>query len=253
MMRLDRALTVRGLARSRTEAQALIAAGQVRVDGRPAEKPSRMVATESALTVEGERLPYVSRGGLKLAAALEGFGVAVAGRSALDVGASTGGFTDCLLQRSAARVVAVDAGHGQMVAEIAGDPRVESREGVNARFLTPTAFDAQFDLIVADLSFISLTLVLPALAPLLRPDGDMIVLVKPQFEVGVGHLGKGGIVRDPALREQAVRRVTDAAAALGLERHGRLTSPILGGDGNQEYLLLLSPHAEGVIGDVTEA
>ena len=255
MMRLDRALAARGLARSRTEAQALIAAGQVRVDGRPAAKASLLVSDEALLSVEGGRLPFVSRGGLKLAAALDGFGVPVIGRTALDVGASTGGFTDCLLQRGATRVVAVDAGHGQMAPEIAADPRVHSREGVNARFLVPADFDTRFQLIVADLSFISLTLVLPALAPLLLPDGGLIVLVKPQFEVGAAHLGKGGIVRDPMQREQAVQRVAEAAEALGLKTHGRMTSPILGGDGNEEYLLWLRlpARAEGVVGDVAEA
>ena len=236
-MRLDRALAARGLARSRTEAQALIAAGQVRVDGRAADKASLLVPDEAALTVEGDRCPFVSRGGLKLAAALDAFGVLVAGRTALDVGASTGGFTDCLLRRGAARVACVDAGHGQMAPRIAADPRVSSREGVNARFLLPADFDAPFDLLVADLSFISLTLVVPALVPLLRPEGDMILLVKPQFEVGQAHLGKGGIVRDPGRREEAVRRVAAAAAALGLAARGRMTSPILGGDGNAEFLL----------------
>ena len=239
MIRLDRALAARGLARSRTEAQALIIAGQVRVDGRPADKASELVSDGAALTVEGERPPYVSRGGRKLAAALDAFAVPVAGRTALDVGASTGGFTDCLLQRGAARVVAVDAGHGQMAPAIAADPRVESREGVNARFLVPADFDTSFEFIVADLSFISLALVLPALAPLLHADGDMVVLVKPQFEVGASHLGKGGIVRDPELRERAVQRVVEAAIAQGLDVRGRLTSPILGGDGNEEYLLWL--------------
>ncbi len=239
MMRLDRALAVRGLARSRTEAQGLIAAGQVRVDGRPAEKASQLVADEAALLVEGERSPYVSRGGLKLAAALDAFVLPVVGRTALDVGASTGGFTDCLLQRGAARVVAVDAGHGQMASEIAADPRVHSREGVNARFLSSADFDSLFELIVADLSFISLTLVLPALAPLLRPGGDLIVLVKPQFEVGAAHLGKGGIVRDLSQRSEAVHRVMGAAAALGLTVRGQIVSPIRGGDGNEEFLLWL--------------
>ncbi len=241
MTRLDRALAERGLARSRTEAQALIAAGQVRVDGAPAERASQAVADGTALTVEGARCPYVSRGGLKLAAALEQFGVAVAGRTALDVGASTGGFTDCLLQRGAARVIAVDAGHGQMDPKISADRRVESREGVNARHLTPEDCPARFDLLVADLSFISLTLVLPALAPLLGADADVIVLVKPQFEVGRERLGKGGVVRDPAHREGAVRRVIASATGVGLATRGRMTSPILGGDGNTEFLLWLRP------------
>ena len=168
------------------------------------------------------------------------FGVPVAGRTALDVGASTGGFTDCLLQRGAARVVCVDAGHGQMAPALAADPRVQSREGVNARFLLPADFDTLFDLLVADLSFISLTLVLPALAPLLRPDGDMIVLVKPQFEVGRAASGQG---RHRARPGAAGGRPSGASPRppprWAWTLRGRITSPILGGDGNEEYLLWL--------------
>lgn len=239
MIRLDRALAARGLARSRTEAQALIAAGQVRVDGQRADKSSQLVVEDIPLTVEGPRAPFVSRGGEKLAAALDEFSLAVAGRTALDVGASTGGFTDCLLQRGATRVIAVDAGHGQMDAALVTDPRIDLRERVNARFLSPADFPCVFDLIVADLSFISLTLVLPALVPLLCPGGDLVALVKPQFEVGQEHLGKGGVVRDDRQRERAVQRVTEAATGLGLHKHGLMTSPMQGGDGNVEFLLWL--------------
>ena len=239
MMRLDRALAARGLVRSRTEAQALIAAGQVWVEGQQADKSSLLVMEESLLTVEGPRAPFFSRGGEKLAAALDRFSLSVVGRTALDVGASTGGFTDCLLQRGAARVMALDAGHGQMAAALAADPRVELREGINARYLTPADFSLPFDLIVADLSFISLTLVLPALAPLLTPRGDMVVLVKPQFEVGREHLGKGGIVRNAYQRDLAVQRVAECSAVLGLHQHGLMTSPLHGGDGNTEFLLWL--------------
>ncbi len=239
MERLDKALVRRGLARSRTEAQALIEAGQVTAAGVIAVKPSLPVSEDTLLVIEGERLAYVSRAGLKLAAALDTFPIPVAGRTALDVGASTGGFTDCLLQRGIARIVAIDVGHGQMIPTLAADPRVESREGVNARAVSPTDFDAPFDVIVADLSFISLTLVLPALAPLLRPDGDLVCLIKPQFEVGAGKLGKGGLVRDAADREHAVARVREAARALGLTERGRIVSPILGGAGNMEFMLWL--------------
>lgn len=243
MERLDKALVRRGLARSRTEAQALIGAGQIIVSGALTVKPSLLVSEDIAVTVQGERAPYVSRAGLKLEAALDAFPIPVAGRVALDVGASTGGFTDCLLQQGAARVVAIDVGHGQMVSSLAADPRVERREGVNARALSPGDFDALFDIIAADLSFISLTLVLPALAPLLRPDGDLVCLVKPQFEVGAGNLGKGGIVRDVMKREEAVARVAESARAQGLAERGRIVSPILGGEGNTEYLLWLRPEA----------
>ena len=237
--RLDKALVARGLARSRAESQSLIAAGLVTVGGRQADKPSLLVEDTAQVGTQGERLIYVSRGGLKLAAALDRFAVAVTGRSALDVGASTGGWTDCLLRRGIRCVVALDVGHGQMAEALLQDPRVELREGVNARFLRPEDFHGLFDLIVADLSFISLTLVLPALRPLLSPDGDMIVLVKPQFEVGAGGLGKGGIVRNEHARRDALDRVAGAAHGLGLAEHGRMDSPILGTHGNHELLLWL--------------
>ncbi len=243
--RLDKALVRRGLARSRTEAQALLAAGQVVVNGRAVAKASVCVDEAAAITVQGERLPFVSRGGLKLQAALETFGITVAGRTALDVGASTGGWTDCLLQRGARRVVALDVGHGQMAPGIAADPRVELREGVNARFLSPQDFASPFDLIVADLSFISLTLVLPALVPLLTPGGDLVCLVKPQFEVGVEKLGRGGVVRNADSRREALRRVVAAAQSLGLREAGRIDSPILGMTGNQEVLEWLVGMTEG--------
>ena len=243
--RLDKALVVRGLVRSRTEAQALIAEAQVAVDGTTVGKPSFPVADTAQIVIHGERLAYVSRGGLKLAAALDHFAITVPGRSALDVGASTGGWTDCLLQRGVRHVLALDVGHGQMAASVAEDPRVESREGVNARFLLPGDFPTPFDLIVADLSFISLTLVLPPLVPLLAADGDMIVLVKPQFEVGVTGLNKGGIVRDQALRHAALERVSGTAQGLGLREAGRMDSPILGSNGNQEYLLWLRAGTAG--------
>ena len=243
--RLDKALVRRGLARSRTEAQALLSACQVIVEGETVAKFSLLVDDAATITVQGERLPFVSRGGLKLQAALSTFGISVTDRTALDVGASTGGWTDCLLQEGARNVVALDVGHGQMVANLAKDARVELREGVNARFLSPPDFDGPFDLLVADLSFISLTLVLPALVPLLKPDGDMVCLVKPQFEVGAAKLGKGGIVRDAGARQEALAKVIRAAQELGLHAAGAMDSPTPGTNGNQEFLLWLT-HGAGI-------
>ncbi len=242
-MRLDKALVVRGLCRSRAEAQAALEAGAVTLDGQAVYKASLAVGEDAALAVIESGPRWVSRGALKLDAALAAFRIAVAGRAALDVGASTGGFTECLLRRGAASVHAVDVGHGQMVPALAADPRVHSREGVNARSLTPTDFPHPFDIIVADLSFISLTLVLPALAPLLGVGGDLICLVKPQFEVGQAKLGKGGIVRDTRAREEAVARVVETARIGGFSERGRMTSPIEGREGNIEFLLWLATGA----------
>ena len=238
-MRLDRALVARGLCRSRAEAQAALDDGVVTVDGQAVRKASLAVGDEAALTMTETGPRWVSRGALKLDAALTHFGVAVAGRRALDVGASTGGFTECLLRRGAASVYAIDVGHGQMVSSIASDPRVCSREGVNARSVSPSDFPHPFDVIVADLSFISLTLVLPALAPLLGAGGDLICLVKPQFEVGAAKLGRGGIVRDPRAHEEALARVVGAARACGLSERGRMPSTVEGAEGNREFLLWL--------------
>jgi 23S rRNA (cytidine1920-2'-O)/16S rRNA (cytidine1409-2'-O)-methyltransferase len=245
-MRLDSHLAQRGLARSRTDAQNLIAQGCVRVNGEAATRPSRPVAEGDRIEVSATEARYVSRAGYKLEGALDRFQVEVAGRRCLDLGVSTGGFTDCLLQRGAASVCAIDVGHGQTAARIAGDARVVLREGVNARFLTPDEFDGAFDLVTVDLSFISLTLVLPAIRALLAPSGECLALVKPQFEVGAEGLGKGGIVRDPARRAQAVERVATAAAAAGLRAVDRMESPIAGGDGNVEYFLRLTVNASPV-------
>jgi len=239
-MRLDKALVVRGLCRSRAEAQAALDNGVVTVDGQTVRKASLPVGAEAALAVIETGPRWVSRGALKLDAALAHFGIDVAGRATLDVGASTGGFTECLLRRGAVSVHAVDVGHGQMVSTLAADPRVHSREGVNARSLAPTDFPHPFGIIVADLSFISLSLVLPGLAPLLGAGGDLVCLVKPQFEVGLAKLGKGGIVRDAGAREEAVTRVAAAAHACGLTEQGRMTSPIKGTEGNVEFLLWLT-------------
>ncbi len=242
-LRLDLALVRRGLARSRAEAQALLHAGQVSVSGCPVAKPSLLVSDTDRLEVSGTRCPYVSRAGLKLEAALETFGIAVSQRSALDIGASTGGFSDCLLQRGAARVDAVDVGHGQLAPSLASEPRLCYREGINARALSPADFPAPFDLVVADLSFISLTLIVPVLPPLLRPHGDIVCLVKPQFEVGAHHLGKRGIVRSPQAQQAALEQVRESARAAGLQERGCRDSPILGSGGNREFLLWLAAKA----------
>ncbi len=238
-MRLDKALVERGLCRSRGEAQARIDAGEVTVAGIAAVKPSLDVAENAALAVADAGPRWVSRGALKLDAALASFGINVTGRRALDVGASTGGFTEVLLARGVSSVHAVDVGHGQMVPALAADPRVISREGVNARTLAPIDFPHPFQIIVVDVSFISLTLILPALLPLLGEGGDLVCLVKPQFEVGPAHLGKNGVVRDPKARAAALARVVDAAQALGLSEQGRRDSPIAGSEGNVEFLLWL--------------
>ena len=238
-MRLDKALVAGGVCRSRTEAQALLDAEMISVNGKRGLKASADTAEDAVLARHDAGPRFVSRGALKLDGALTEFGLDVTGLNALDVGASTGGFTECLLRRGVQSVIAVDVGHGQMAAEIASDPRVQSREGVNARFLTPTDFPRPFEIIVVDVSFISLTLILPALAPLLTDNGNLVCLVKPQFEVGASHLGKGGIVRDAKARAEALERVAEAAQALGLRETDRMVSPIKGGDGNQEFLLRL--------------
>ena len=194
-----------------------------------------MIVVDAELTLK-ETMPYVSRGGLKLVAALAHFQVEVAGFTCLDVGASTGGFTDCLLQRGAVKVVALDVGHGQLAWKIRQDARVEVREHVNARFLQPEDFYDKFDLAVCDVSFISLRLILPALPPLLKRPAHIITLIKPQFEVGREEVGKGGIVRDEAAQLRVVGEITTFAATVGLQARGVTDSPILGQDGNREFL-----------------
>ena len=234
-MRLDRLLVERGLAESREKAQALIMAGEVLVNRQKASKPGHTVADDSALEVLA-RPPYVSRGGIKLAGALTGFHIDVTGKVCLDVGASTGGFTDALLQAGASRVHAVDVGAGQMAWSIRTDPRVILHDGINARELSYEDIGERVDLIVCDVSFISVTLLLPAIVPLLQPEGQMVILVKPQFEVGKGQVGKGGIVRDPALHQAACDRVRHAVEEFGFVT-GVMESPIHGAEGNKEFLL----------------
>ncbi len=229
------ALVERGLAESREKAQALILAGKVRVDSQKASKPGHAVAETASIEVS-EPLKYVSRGGLKLEAALAHFCVSPAGKVCLDVGASTGGFTDCLLQQGAQRVHAVDTGAGQIDWKLRTDPRVVLHERLNARYLKPEEIGEMVSLMVCDVSFISVTLLLPALRPLLVPTGDWIILVKPQFEAGREFVTKGGIVRDPAGHRLACEKVENALHALGFVT-SLTDSPILGTVGNREFLL----------------
>jgi 23S rRNA (cytidine1920-2'-O)/16S rRNA (cytidine1409-2'-O)-methyltransferase len=233
--RLDQILMERGLAESREKAQAMILAGQVTVNGQKSSKPGHSFPDDARIEVM-ERMPYVSRGGFKLAAALDHFSIDVAGWTCLDVGASTGGFTDCLLQRGAAKVWAIDVGHGQFDWTLRNDPRVVVKEGINARYLEAADYPAKFELAVCDASFISATMLIPAMVPLLGSPRRLVVLVKPQFEVGRDDVGKGGIVRDPALHELACLRVRNAVEAQGLDS-AIIPSPILGTEGNREFLL----------------
>ncbi len=244
--RLDLVLVERGLAASRERARALILAGQVRVDGTPVTKAGAAVRPDAVVEVATPDHPYVSRGGLKLAAALDAFHIDPNGRIALDIGASTGGFTDVLLQRGASRVVALDVGFGQLDWKLRNDPRVVVIERVNARALRPEHLPdgmKRFDIITIDVSFISLRHILPVVPPLMNPDADVVALVKPQFEAGRSEVGKGGIVRDPSIHERVVSEVTSAADALGLVRHGVIPSPIEGMEGNREFLIHLRRHA----------
>jgi 23S rRNA (cytidine1920-2'-O)/16S rRNA (cytidine1409-2'-O)-methyltransferase len=243
-IRLDKLLLERGLASSRERAQALILAGKVLVDGQKVEKAGTGVDPGANLRLLGEDLKYVSRGGLKLERALEHWHIDVAGKICLDVGASTGGFTDCLLQRGAARVIAVDTGHGQIDFGLRQDARVRLLERTNARYLTRDQVGEVADLIVMDVSFISATLVLPAVIAAAFPDApdqrrgrQMIVLVKPQFEVGREQVGKGGIVRDETAQRSAVEKVRDALLAQHCSHTDVIDSPILGAEGNREFLL----------------
>jgi 23S rRNA (cytidine1920-2'-O)/16S rRNA (cytidine1409-2'-O)-methyltransferase len=243
--RLDVLLVARGLAESRTRAQALILAGQVLVSEQRVDKPGTRVDVEAPLRLKGEGLRYVSRGGLKLEAALDAFGVDPTGLVAADVGASTGGFTDCLLQRGATRVHAIDVGRGQLHERLRQDPRVISRERVNARYLTAADLPEPVALVVIDVSFISLHLVLPAVLPFLLPGGHLVALVKPQFEVGVEAVDTGGVVRDPVAREGAIAGVRALVAAAGLQVRGVIDSPIEGPAGNLEALLVATSPAPG--------
>jgi 23S rRNA (cytidine1920-2'-O)/16S rRNA (cytidine1409-2'-O)-methyltransferase len=239
--RIDKLIVDRGLASSRTRAQALVMAGVVLVDEQLVNKSSESFAPDANIRLKGEGDPaarYVGRGGLKLEAALREFHLNVNELTCLDVGASTGGFTDCLLQNGARRVVAVDVGHNQFDWRLRNDPRVELREGVNARYLAPGDFEFKFDLATIDVAFISATRILPAVVPLLTASGKIITLIKPQFEVGKGEVGKGGIVKDPAQHQRVVAEVNSSAESLGFLVTGVIESPIHGADGNKEFLAL---------------
>ncbi len=238
-VRLDRELVRRGLVPSREAAAEAVAAGRVLVSGAPAAKPSRMVAAAEPIQLASPGRRWASRGGGKLDPTLDRLGIEVAGRRCLDAGASTGGFTDVLLERGAARVIAVDVGRGQLDARLRNHPRVQVHDGRNVRFLEADAIGGQVDLTVADLSFISLRLVLPALAAATRPGGDLLLLVKPQFEAGREAVGKGGVVRDPRAWAGAVRSVAATAAELGLGAAGVCPSPLPGPSGNVELFLWL--------------
>ena len=238
--RADVALAARGLARSRTEGAALIRAGQVLLDGRPVRRPSDRVAADATLRLRDPGPRYVSRAAHKLVSALEAFpDVGVAGRRALDAGASTGGFTQVLLERGAERVAAVDVGHDQLAPPVQADPRVLVREGLNVRDLTAEDIDGPVDLVVSDLSFISLRLVLAPLAGVCRPGAELLLMVKPQFEVGRRALPRSGVVTDPDARRDAVAGVAAAALGAGLAPHGLARSGLAGQDGNAEFFLRL--------------
>jgi 23S rRNA (cytidine1920-2'-O)/16S rRNA (cytidine1409-2'-O)-methyltransferase len=233
--RLDQLLVDRGLAESRTKAQAFIIAGQVLVAGQKAEKPGHTAPVDSRIELLAQQR-YVGRGGLKLEAALEHFGIDVKDRVCADIGSSTGGFTDCLLQHGARCVYAVDVGSGQLDWKLRGDPRVRVREGINARYLRCEDIGEPLDFVSFDVSFISVTLVVPAVLPVLADIGEMVILVKPQFEVGRGEVGKGGIVRDPQLHAQACERAGSFMESAGYKT-SLMESPILGAEGNREFLL----------------
>ena len=236
--RADRLLVLQGLAESREKAQAMILAGSVFWADHRVEKAGQQLPEDTELRVRGNPLPYVGRGGLKMEGALDGFGIDPTGLAILDVGASTGGFTDCLLQRGAARVIALDVGKGQLHWKLRQDDRVQVMEGVNARLLKPGSIQGPIDLACVDVAFISLALVLPAVRRAAEPR-QWIVLVKPQFEVGKGEVGRGGIVREPEKHRQVLRRILDLARREDLVAAGLLPSPVHGSAGNREFLLHL--------------
>ncbi len=237
--RLDRLLVERGVASTRQRAKALIMAGKVLVDESRVEKPGTQVRTNADVRLKGEDCPFVSRGGLKLEKALKVFGIDPRGKSALDVGASTGGFTDCLLQGGASKVFAVDVGYGQLAWKLRRDPRVVNLERRNIRYLELREIGQTLDLIVVDTSFISVDKFLFRLCEAITDDGDIVILVKPQFEVGKGEVGKGGIVRDPEKQMRAVQEIEHLAEEIGLRVRGVMESPIRGAKGNREFFIHL--------------
>ncbi len=239
--RIDKLLVQLGLAESRTKAQAMVMAGIVLVNEQRIAKPSDAIPADAEIRIKGRDDPgsrYVGRGGVKLEAALSQFQIDVSDLTCLDVGASTGGFTDCLLQHGARHVISIDVGHNQIDWRLRTDPRVAVREGINARYLKPDDFETQFDLVVMDVSFISATKILAAIVPLLKKAGRLVLLIKPQFEVGRGEVGKGGIVRDPEKHARVIEEVNRTAKELGLVGRNVIESPLRGADGNVEFLAL---------------
>jgi 23S rRNA (cytidine1920-2'-O)/16S rRNA (cytidine1409-2'-O)-methyltransferase len=234
--RLDKIVLDRGLAESRTRAQAMIIAGLVLVGEQRVDKPGQMVDPTADIRIKGEALRYVSRGGLKLERAFSEFGVNPEGKTCIDIGASTGGFTDCLLQHGASQVWAIDVGHNQLAWRIRQDPRVVVVEGQNARQLDPEQFPVQFDLATVDVIFISLTKILPALLACLKENAECVALIKPQFEVGKGEVGRSGVVTDPGKHRRVLTEVIRSAAATGFIAVNLIESPILGAEGNREFL-----------------
>lgn len=246
-VRVDVALVERGLVESRAKAQAVILAGLVYSDTRRIDKAGDQIAADAPLHLKGQDHPWVSRGGLKLVKGLDCFAIDPAGLTAIDVGASTGGFTDVLLTRGAAKVYAVDVGHGQLAWKLRQDPRVVVMEKTNARHLTAADIPDPLDLVVCDASFIGLEVVLPAAMALTRPGARLVALIKPQFEVGKGRVGKGGVVRDPALHDEVCQRIGDWIGSLpGWRVLGITDSPILGPEGNKEFLIGASRSADDI-------
>jgi 23S rRNA (cytidine1920-2'-O)/16S rRNA (cytidine1409-2'-O)-methyltransferase len=242
--RIDKLLFERGLAESRTQAQALILAGQVLVNEQRVDKPGQSFPANCEIRIKGELSRYVSRGGLKLEAALRQFHIDPTGLICLDVGASTGGFTDCLLQHGAYRVWAVDVGHNQLAWKIRQDERVTVIEGFNARHLEAENFGVRFDLVTIDVSFISLKLILPGVKMVLKAEGACVALIKPQFEVGRGEVGRGGIVTDPAKHQRVLDEISQSAKTLGFQPVAIMESPVLGAEGNREFLIQLKNRLE---------
>ena len=249
--RLDLVMVERALVPSRAKAQSLIMARRVQVNGRFADKPGTPITTEDEVVITELEHPYVGRGGLKLQKALTEFRIDVAGRICADLGASTGGFTDVMLRKGASRVYAIDVGYGQLDASLRNDPRVVNRERVNARFLAPEDFPDPITFVSIDVSFISLRMILPVVRRFLQVPGDVVALVKPQFEVGKGEVGKGGIVRDEEKRRGALFEVLDFARSIGFEVVATIESPIRGAEGNVEYLAHLRPGTPAVLPPTT--
>ena len=237
--RLDLAVLKRGLAPSRQRAHALIMSGKVMVNRKPIDKPGVAVVDQDEILVKGDDNPFVSRGGLKLKAALKAFGVFVAGKVCLDVGASTGGFTDCLIQHGASKVYAVDVGYGQLAWKLRQDPRVFVLERTNIRHLHFETVGEPVDLVTIDVSFISLRIVIPAVLPFMKENAAVLALIKPQFEVGKGQVGKGGVVRDPRLHQQVLDELTVFFSRMPLSVSGVIDSPVLGPKGNKEFFIFL--------------